>query len=244
MMRGLILVVAVVVAGQAHADGMADAKKHFDEGSKWYDLGDFPKAIVEYKAAYAAYPEPVFLYNIAQAARLNNDLSTALFFYRSFLRKVPGTPNRREIENRIHKLEAQIEQQKALVTTPPNTTVPPGALPGAETSEPPGARTAEPAGASTSPATGATGAAEKSASPVSPTPMTSPATTTSSPPPEGTPVSITNAPRGKRPLYKRWELWTAVGVTAAVAVGLGVGLGIGLSASAPSTHFATMRVGF
>lgn len=51
------------------------------------------------------------------------------------------------------------------------------------------------------------------------------------------------APPKKTPVYKKWWLWTVVGV-AVVGVGLGLGLGLGLQggASAPSSHFGTTTV--
>jgi len=58
-------------------------------------------------------------------------------------------------------------------------------------------------------------------------PANGPTATTSSP----TTLTASEPPR-RQPVYKKWWLWTAVGV---VAVGVGVGLGVGLSSS--STHF-------
>ena len=52
-------------------------------------------------------------------------------------------------------------------------------------------------------------------------------------------VVVSATPRQKQPIYKKWWLWTIVGVA---AVGLGVGLGLGLtqtsaSPSYPNLHF-------
>ncbi len=54
------------------------------------------------------------------------------------------------------------------------------------------------------------------------------------PPPAATASSTLTAPPPppREPVYKKWWLWTAVGV---VAAGVGVGLGVGLSSS--STHY-------
>jgi hypothetical protein len=43
-------------------------------------------------------------------------------------------------------------------------------------------------------------------------------------------VASTTAPADKVPVYKKWWLWTAVGVVV-IGVSLGVGLGLGLSGS-------------
>ncbi|MEO6954811.1 MAG: tetratricopeptide repeat protein [Polyangia bacterium] len=104
---------------------IAEAVAHFQAGRKAYNLGDFARAAVEYKAAYDAKPDPAFLYNIAQAYRLANNPDQALFFYRSYLRNVTG--DHPDIEAHIHKLEAQIAARQAVTqpaviqpaTTPP-----------------------------------------------------------------------------------------------------------------------------
>src|SRR5690349_15258428 len=85
-----------------------EAQRLYGEGTKAYNLGDFAKAIENYKAAYNVLPEPVFLYNIAQAYRLANDLPQAVFFYKSFLRNMPDAPNRAEVEARVKEIEDQI----------------------------------------------------------------------------------------------------------------------------------------
>lgn len=104
------------------------AKRLFEDGTRAFNLGEFPAAVDLYRQAYKIKPEPGLLYNIAQSYRLANDPGNAVFFYRSFLRAAPTTPNRKEIEVRIKKLEAQIAEQKA----PPNSPVGLGALPTGE----------------------------------------------------------------------------------------------------------------
>jgi hypothetical protein len=213
-----------VAGGVAHADAARDAqaKEHYDKGTAAFNLGDWPRAIEEYKTAYTLKPEGVLLYDIAQSYRLNNDLPNALFFYKSYLRNQPNVTNRREIDDRIKKLEQQMREQQQVTTQPPNTTVPPGSQPAKEpapASPPPVAKTPAPAPA-------------PSPAPAETQPSASPAlqlTQSGAPPAERTPV------------YKKWWLWTIVG--GVVAVGVGVGLGIGLTAnSAPSTHLGTTGV--
>ncbi len=64
--------------------------------------------------------------------------------------------------------------------------------------------------------------------------------TVRAPPP---PIAPAGPPVGKKPLYRRWWLWTAVGA-AALAVGLGVGLGVGLSQTSgpPALGFPAVTV--
>src|SRR5437016_9022712 len=90
----------------ARADGetaeqKAAARRAYDLGTKAYNLGDFPTAIAHYKDAYNNVAEPAFLYNIAQAYRLANDLPQALFFYKSYVRNLPDAGNRAEVDARI-----------------------------------------------------------------------------------------------------------------------------------------------
>jgi hypothetical protein len=81
----VISIALVVGNGVAYAgDAAAEAaRRHFEEGTKAFNLGEFERAAKEYRAAYNAKADPVFLYNIAQAYRLANDFSDALFFYKS-----------------------------------------------------------------------------------------------------------------------------------------------------------------
>jgi tetratricopeptide (TPR) repeat protein len=240
-MRCVVVIAAVLAAGGvARADAARDAqaKDHYEAGTAAFNLGEWLRAVDEYKKAYTAKPEPVLLYDIAQSYRLANDLPNAVFFYRSYLRNQPNAPNHREIDERIRKLEQQIHQQQQVASQPPNTPVPLGAQP-----------SREPAHAVTTPPPAPPPVA------TTPTPAPEPATTTPAPAPapeasaEPAPSSSpalqltqsSSAPKERTPVYKKWWLWTIVG--GVVVVGVGVGLGIGLSgSSAPSTHLGTTGV--
>ena len=65
------------------------AKEHFLRGSALYAEHAYDKAIKEYVDAFALFPVPDFLFNIAQAYRAKGDGSTALVFYRRYLDKAP-----------------------------------------------------------------------------------------------------------------------------------------------------------
>jgi tetratricopeptide (TPR) repeat protein len=178
----------------------AEAKKLYDEATALYNLGQFPDAAERYKQAYTAMPLPPMLYNIAQSYRLANDFKNALFFYRSFLRAMPNTPSRKQVEERIVSLEAQLERNRALQSDPPTAPNPDATTPPTETPPP----TAEaPAAASQA---------------IVAAPADQPAAT---------------------PVYKKWWLWTLVGV-AVVGVGVGVGVGLGTAKSGPSTQLGTL----
>src|SRR3569832_995008 len=110
------LLLLLALGREARAGTAAQAKRHFEEATNAYNLGEFKRAAEEYREAYRIKPAAAILYNIAQAYRLGNEPEQALFFYRSFLRNDPATRNRCEVEDRIQKLEQQLAQQKA----PPN----------------------------------------------------------------------------------------------------------------------------
>ncbi|MGB8296483.1 MAG: tetratricopeptide repeat protein [Polyangia bacterium] len=181
------LLAALVLASPAlGADSATEqARQHYEIGTQQYDLGHWDDAIREFEKAYELRPDPSFLYNLAQAYRRKGDNKRALDLYKNYLVKVPKTPQRTEIEERISGLQKQIDEAAS-------------AKPGAPTLEP----TAISAGTPASPEVAPAQAEESAISPppVSPAPEATTATgPTSSPaaPPSQTPpaaVAATSAP--------------------------------------------------
>ena len=62
----------------------------------------------------------------AQAYRLSNDFTQALFFYKSFLRNLPAAPNHVEVEQRIAEMQDALDKAKTTATATPNGPVGPG----------------------------------------------------------------------------------------------------------------------
>jgi tetratricopeptide (TPR) repeat protein len=120
--RAKLIVVALLALGiasaartsaaRAESRGKQTAEAHYEKGMKAYTLGHFPEAIEEFEKAYELRAEPVFLYNIAQSHRQDNNFQRAIFFYRRYLEAEPDTKNRPEIEKRIKDMEAQLNEQK------------------------------------------------------------------------------------------------------------------------------------
>lgn len=202
----------------------AEARRHYEEGTKAFNLGEFPRAIAEFKAAYNAKDDPSLLYNIGQAFRLEGDAAQAIFFYRSYLRNMPNSPNRREVEGRIRTLEKQLEEQKkadqkmeatAPVVAPPATAV-----------------TAPPAAGTAAEASPEVPVPPPPAVPPSSKPETAPPPVLNPLPPVAPSVESTRGadltgqpadqPAASTPFYKTWWFWTAVGVVAVVGVGAGI----------------------
>ena len=74
-----------VRVSQAGEPRRKTVEEHYQQGMKAYTLGRFEEAIEEFEKAYELRQEPVFLFNIAQSHRQNNNPQRAIFFYRRYL---------------------------------------------------------------------------------------------------------------------------------------------------------------
>jgi tetratricopeptide (TPR) repeat protein len=128
-----IVVFLVLLPVPVRADDVAEAKRHFALGTKAYELGAYDEAISEYATAYRLKDDAAILFNLGQANRLAGHSTEALRLYRMYLLKVPNSPARAEVEQRIAETQHQIEQQKpvreAAPVPPPATPVPSAAAP-------------------------------------------------------------------------------------------------------------------
>ncbi len=97
------------------ADASAIARDADRAAHTYYDAHDYPAAIAEYRRAFAALPDALFLFDIAQAYRQLHDCDHALAFYRDYLAARPDADNRPRVEHFITEMEA--------CATPPATTV-------------------------------------------------------------------------------------------------------------------------
>jgi tetratricopeptide (TPR) repeat protein len=88
VLRSWIVCVLVLASATSYADDKVEAAKLFDLGKRHYNLNEWDDAIAQFKSAYKLFPDPVYLFNIAQAYRLKGTKSCALSaqFYASYLR--------------------------------------------------------------------------------------------------------------------------------------------------------------
>ena len=138
------------------------AKSHFEKGNAAYNLGKFDEAIDWYTKAYEAWPNPDFLYNVAQAARQAGHCSQASYLYKRYLsikehekEDALGKDERATIERFIKELTDCEKLIKAKPDTPksPSPTSPAArATPAPEPIAPPAAPIASPASAPPPPA--------------------------------------------------------------------------------------------
>ncbi len=239
---GLSLLVCAFLVGSALAapaktkkqqkEQKEEAQRLYSEGTKAYNLGDFAKAIENYKAAYNVLPEPVFLYNIAQSYRLANDLPQAVFFYKSFLRNMPDAPNRAEVEARVKEIEDQIARLRQTTTSPPNDTVAPGEKPQKPTGTARGTTTTTPPDETGDPViVGPDKVAEGSDTGIEN--QTAP-----------TDVDLTARSDGgsAKPIYKKWWFWAGIGAVAAGTAAVVVMSSGGGGVSVPDSHFGNEKI--
>ena len=110
----LLLSIARVVHAAPTAAQRQESRKNFDHGVTEFKLGHFAEAAEAYEVAYRVLPDPVLLFNAAQAHRLAGHKERALSLYKSYLRDY-GTRggNAPEVEANITTLTHSIEADRA-----------------------------------------------------------------------------------------------------------------------------------
>ncbi len=115
------------------ATALERAKVHYTEGLKAFGVQHFDAAALEFEAAYDAQPDPALLYNIAQANRLAGHLEKAMSFYRNYLRLLPDTSDRAEVEKTMAAIDRELHPPPPTVIVRPAEqsalTEPPAASP-------------------------------------------------------------------------------------------------------------------
>jgi hypothetical protein len=225
--RALTLALAVALAvlpAVARADDNTQrAKELFQQGTTFFNLGEFDKAIEAWQEGYKAKADPGFLYNIGQAYRLKGDAPKAIFFYRGYLRNFPKAPNRAEIEAKIAALQKEANEPKT--PAPPTPTTPPPPATPAPATPPPAA----PPPVTPAPPPGPT--------PVAPPPVSAPPLAGSSPAPE-VPAPMTEAPPPEAPLENRpIDAWLGLGLNAWTS-------GLNIKGSAPAQFAWDLGAGY
>jgi hypothetical protein len=123
-LAGVVVVLSLGGAGQMAQGGESDkvtAKAHYEKGTRLYEIREYDKALLEYKAAYLAQPDPAFLFNIGQCYRKLGQNQEALRFFQEYLKKAsPDDPNRHQVEARVRDLEAEAKAEAAQTATPPS----------------------------------------------------------------------------------------------------------------------------
>ncbi len=103
----------------AAADEKSDARKHFQSGTRLFDLKEYQQAIDEYKASYQLYPSPLLLYDIGQAYRLLGDSKKAIGFYELYLAKDSTGEYRQVAQEEVAKLNLLVAEEARRREAPP-----------------------------------------------------------------------------------------------------------------------------
>lgn len=126
-MRAVVVIVLMVAGRAASADDRGEARRHFFEAKKQYELGHFAEAAKEYEAGYNLFQRPGFLWDIAQSYRKLGDNEKALHFYKMYvLNAEPGTKtavNVPEAQDQIRILGPLVAAQQKARSAPPDGVV-------------------------------------------------------------------------------------------------------------------------
>jgi hypothetical protein len=176
---------------KATADAEASARDHFQRGQRLSAAGDYASAYKEFAAGYALTERPLFLFNMAEAARANGEPGKARDNYLLFLHADPSNALAATAQARI----AEIDRAAA----PPSSPPPPPSVTAAPAKRDPVLVPAPLAGGTTPPP----------GSPVT-------ATTPGGSPPAG--ALTTSGHAAETPVWKTWPFWAIVGGVAATTV--------------------------
>jgi hypothetical protein len=140
------------------------AEEAFLKGNTAYNLGRFDEAVEHFTKAYEAWPQPEFLYNIAQSYRLAGNCKQSLHFYKRFRslketdRAAPLSPQKREeVEKFIGQLTECVAKADSSADQKPDTIDRPGQHTGTTTgTQPAGTTGTQPSGTTTTTSTSTT----------------------------------------------------------------------------------------
>jgi tetratricopeptide (TPR) repeat protein len=128
MIARVTVVIALASSAVASADSTT-AKAEFAAGQSLFKAGDFLGAAKRFQTAYAEDPDPVYLFNVAQAFRLAKSCTQARDFYRKFLAAAPSAPNREKVKRYLAEVEAcatsEVEETPPVEPPPPPRETPP-----------------------------------------------------------------------------------------------------------------------
>jgi len=109
------------------ADDVAEARAHFDQGSKLYRAGKYRDAIVEFEAAYRIKPHGAIHYNVAQCREKLEQWPEALQGYQDYLREVADARDRAAVRATMGRIERRLAaagvQALLVYTDPPGAAV-------------------------------------------------------------------------------------------------------------------------
>jgi tetratricopeptide (TPR) repeat protein len=111
-----ILWMAILFHSSAALADKALAREHYKKGMAAFTLESYDLAIEEFRTGFQDEPDPVFLFNIAQAYRLSNRPREAITFYKKYLRLAPAAKNRAAVEVQLTRIAWRRDHQRKRAT--------------------------------------------------------------------------------------------------------------------------------
>src|SRR5688572_26261239 len=96
----IVLLIAMLAAQPTELES---AKSSFDRGMQHYNMGEFDRALSEFKKAYGAQPHPELLFNIGQCYRNLGNVDEAIFFFERYLEEEPDADEVRALLAEMRK---------------------------------------------------------------------------------------------------------------------------------------------
>jgi tetratricopeptide (TPR) repeat protein len=111
-MRALAIALLVVAlparAEDVHAPDEEIARRRFEAGSRAYERGEYPAALVEFEAARKVKPLPGLDYNIGRCLDRMERPREAIEAYRRYLVGAPDAKDAPQVYERLRVLEARV----------------------------------------------------------------------------------------------------------------------------------------
>jgi tetratricopeptide (TPR) repeat protein len=118
-MRVAVLTVVLLASSAFAQPKKLEAETAYKRGQSLYMKDDYEGAAKQFKAAYDLDPDPVYLFNIAQAMRLANKCADASAYYKRFLVEAKKAPNEEVVKQYIVDVDECAKQQEPPKVEPP-----------------------------------------------------------------------------------------------------------------------------
>lgn len=92
----------------------SEARAHFQRGGQFYQDSDWAHAIEEFQSAFAIWPNPVILFNLAQAYRRDGQLTQAIETFNRYVEAAPSLTREQRAE--VEESVREIQDTRAVIT--------------------------------------------------------------------------------------------------------------------------------
>jgi tetratricopeptide (TPR) repeat protein len=102
----------------------------------YYNLQNFPEALMFFKQSYQNHQDPALLFNIGQCQRQLGQYEAAARSYRAFISQSPSAPNRDQARQFAEQMDDAAKRTRAAQEAPPTTPLSSAAWPAVGESQP------------------------------------------------------------------------------------------------------------